>query len=525
MKQLLLVSVMVSTGMAGTAAAGRAKAAWCNHDLSSSSVQMQSLKGTDARQDLDVIATAQCNPGDVADKDWPAIDAAYRNYSTRLGLDAAAWADVADWLASDDPYHWPNLKIEGKQTSKLDPMEQLVGIETNTAGGKTQVDPEYFLDSLGPKVSETARAYYISKCIKNSNPTAWAVCQGDIDVLDGKKLFAEMNAATTHKGRDRMYVRLVLDEVKRALPAHAAKVKELTADPAWAEYFKLAKQQRADWDARWKAGGDLLALADEMDAALVDPSGHAGSCVARSWAAVKAAAAKIPAKSFTLFRPEKEELMMFVNDARATIPGVLMNTPEGYLAGNAYAICWSIQPHDSDNRRPKDGLAEAIEDMGWQWRGFRGPRNGVEQEIFNSEAMPKAGAPSLLMLFRPWFEQRSHHDSNGASGIVTAVKVKGSKVTFEFQKKKHQEYVSLNCRNTNHVQAIRDNGEVVYDQICADSKLITTMDGPDPYSVSAENAKGVKPGMYIFATGDFLFFAWKDAKLGVPAIVLGQPAK
>ena len=518
MKKELLVSVLMGTALAGTAVAGRAKPAWCDHHLTSSNPNVADLKSSDVRDVLEAVAKAQCNPEDVTD--WAPFDAAYRTYSTRLGLDEAAWADVADWLSTTS-YTGPNTQIEGKPTSKLDPIEQLDGIDSNFAGGDSKVDPEYFLDSLGPKLSETARVAYVAKCMAKENPVAWAVCQGDIDALDAKKVAAELNAASGYKGRDRMYVRVLLDQVRSQLAEHAAKVKKLTADPAWAEYFKLAKQQRADWDARWKAGGDLVALANEMDEALVTSGKHAPACWDKTWRAVKTVVAKLPAKSFALYRPEKEENMQFARDVTSTVAGVLMNNPDGYLAGNAYAICWSLHRDD----HPKDGLGEAIEGIGWQWQGFRGPRTGTEQEIYNSEATPKAGAPSLLNEFRPWYRQRADHLSSGEMGVVTAVKAKGDKVTIEFQKKKHQEYVSLNCHNTTHVQAIRDNGEIVYDQICKDSKLLTTMEGPDPYTVRADTGKGVKPGMYISAHGDFLFFAWKDAKLGVPALVLGQPVK
>ena len=521
MKKLMLVGV--SMLFVSTAWAGRATPKWCSRDIPQQSVDY-GLKSAEVSSQLRAVAYLMCNPGEVKDAEWKLVDDTYHKLSARFGLDDNTWADVADWAINSQPSSEPAKPDQKKPWSQLDTVEQAGGVEGNfiqAANKMGSTDPAYFVDALGSKLTEGGRVAWINWCLRQDKPVVWAMCQGDIDALDGNKLAAELRAASGHAGRDRMLIRLEYDEVKSKLAAHAADVKKLIAkDPIYGQMFDIAKKEYAGW----KASPDVVALQAAIEDALVSQSRRASDgCADKTWKAVLASVSKIPAKTFQLHRKEKEETTLYLYRMNGVVASGLLSQPDGYLAMNAYAMC-----KDMTNTANDDGVMGLIYGVGGRWSGFRGPRTAAQTLIFQANLQPddRGARIDYPDIERFWFGDHNMAGSGpGGYGTVTKVAAKGGKIHLEFQKHKHQEYVSLGCKPTNHIQAIRDNGEIVYDEVCASSKLLTTMEGQDPLDLSTETAKAVKPGMVVDIEHGLVLVAWPNEKSDTPSLILGQPVK
>lgn len=530
MQKLLLVSVLVTTAMAGTAAAGRAKPKWCSKVTMVSGNLDSFLKKDDVRQGLKYVVDKKCEADSLSDEEWRAVEDAYAKLSARLGLSEDDWNDVVDWAVEKmtrNPYPTLTGDMQKKPWTQLEPIDQFGGLEYNgvvagNVGGA--VDMPYFVDALGPKLSEAARAGYIADCLKPGlKPTdkavAWAMCQGDIDVFDAKKVFAEMHADTTHDGQDRIYIRLVADDVAHDLAGHAADVKKLIAkDPIYGQMFDIAKKERSGW----KANPDVLALQVAMEDGLVRQSRKASEgCADKTMKAVLSSVSKIPAKSFQLHRTTDEEPNQYLWDLDSVIASGLLSEPDAYLAVNADVMCANMTDAE-------DMFVELEHAVGARWAGLRGPRTATQTRIFMAGLQPDDRDTSIAYprIERMWFGGgRGGGKGAGAYGTVTKVAAKGAKVHVEFEKKKHQWYESFNCHDTNHVQGIRDNGEIIYESICKGSKLVTSMVGPDPVDLAVDQGKAIKPGMVADIRYGLVLAAWPNNKSDTPSIILGQPVK
>ena len=529
MKKMMLVGVsmlMLSTAWAG----GRVKPKWCGATRMVTGDLDGFLKDGDVRGGLKGVLEKKCQPDSLSDADWRAVEDAYVKLSARLGLSDDDWNDVADWaITKNNRNPEPELSAEARKKawSQLDAIDQFAGLDHNFIG-PGPADMAYFVDALGPKLSESARAGYIAECLKPGlHPTdkavAWAMCQPDIDAFDAKKVFAEMHADTTHDGQDRIYIRLVADDVAHALPQHAIEVKKLLAkDPVFGKMFDIAKKERAGW----KPSGDVLALQVAMEDALVSQSRKASDgCADKTWKAVLSSVSKIPAKTFQLHRKEKEETAIYLSKMNGVVASGLLSEPDAFLAVNAHVMC-----RNATNTAAEDMLMGLVYGVGSRWAGFRGPRTAAQTRIFQANLQPDDRDARIeypdVSHSRGWFGDHNGAGSGvGGYGTVTKVASKGGKVHFEFQKHKHQEYVSLNCKSTGRIQAIRDNGEIVYEETCADSKLLTTMEGQDPLDLNAETAKAVKVGMVLDVDRGAVLLAWPNEKSDTPSLVLGQPVK
>jgi hypothetical protein len=519
MQKLLLVSVLMGTALAGTAVAGPK---WCTKDMPYAD---GSAIGKDRLgDDLKAVAFALCNP-DRASVPKSAVDEEYRKLSARLGLSDDDWADVVEWSMArmhDSRITAPDQK---KPWSQYDPMEQFAGVERNfvTAGGKMgAVDAPYFVDALGARLTETGRLGFIEWCMSNGGddkPVISAMCQGDIDAFDPKKVAGEIRASKGHDGWDRMQIRFALAEVGADIATHAAGVKKLVAkDPIYGQMFDIAKKARAEW----KASADLVTLATAMEDAMITASRRASDgCADKTTKAVLSSVSKIPANYFVLHRKADQEVGVYLSDMRSVIASALLSEPDEFLAINAHAMC-------RDMTNTGDMLMGLVYSAGSRWPGFRGSRTAALTRIFQANLQPDDRDAQIHYpdVHRMWFgDHNGAGRGHGGYGTVTKVSTKGGKTHIEFQKKKHQEYVSLHCKKTGRIEAIRDNGEIVYEETCSDSKLVTSMVGQDPLDVSADQGKSVKPGMVIDVSSDYVLMGWPNAKTDKPSVILGQPVK
>lgn len=525
MKTWLLVGVSIMT--ASTAWAGKPK--WCSRDIPQE--PPDNIKSADVEENLMFVAYALCTDPDV-DIGMPrsAVDEAYKKLSARLALSEDDWKDVAAWaIAGGDRSGRPSLNGDARKKpwSQLDPIEQFAGLGDNWISGGN-VDKAYFVDALGPKLSESARAGYIADCLKPGlHPTdqavAWAMCQPDIDAFDPKKVFAEMHADTSHDGTDRIYLRLVADDLAHELPAHAAEVKKLLAkDPIFGQMFDIAKQQRTSW----KPSSDVLALQVAMEDAAVSGSRRASEgCGDKTWKAVLGSVSKIPAKTFQLHRKEQDVTATYLWSMRDVVASALLSEPDPFLAVNAHAMC-----RDTTKTAQQDALMGMIYRIGPRWAGYRGPRTAAQTQIFMANLQPDDRDTSIVYPevshSRSWFGDHNGAGSGvGGYGTVTKVGAKGGKVHLEFQKHKHTTWEAYGCKKTSRIQAIRDSGEIVYEENCAGARAVVTMEGQDPLDLDAETAKAVKVGMVLDIENGMVLVAWPNEKTDLPALVFGQPVK
>ncbi len=471
------------------------------------------------------------NPSYVEPEDRKLADSFRVKLSDRLGMTDADWADAADWTHGEASSR-VNLELAATNKkaawSSLDPVEQYATVQRPSLMAANQygtADPAYAADALGPKLSQAGRLAYVRECLRSDKPIAWAMCNADIDAIDGKALFAELHADKAHDGYARMTIRLAYDWVREHAPKRAAEIKKLVAkDPAFGKLFEIAAAQRKAWDARWKNNADMVALAAAMDDALVTNSRRAAEgCHDKTWEALKKAIAKLPAKAFATPRKSSDETYFYNEDVEQKVIGSLLSDPDAYLASEAFAVCESVdrEPHSNG-----DPLAGKMYDRLERWPGHRGPRSSTFSAIVlaNIQFDDRDTQLDHPDFERFWFRQ-SGGGAGGVDGVVESVKPADKMVTVSFQQKLRKETVDTGCTQSNRIHSIRPNGSLEYEVNCTGSKTITVDARPSPQKVKARYTQGLKPGMPVVIENDIVLAAWAKPGTATPSIVLGVPVK
>jgi hypothetical protein len=388
------------------------------------------------------------------------------------------------------------------------------------------VDEAYAADALGGRVSESGRLGYIAQCVDAAMPVVMAMCQADIDALDAKKLFGELHA-TGHTGVERMAVRFAYDQVVQQLPKRQEAVKKLLAsDPAYKQMFDIAKQQRTEWDSRWKANAEPLQMAAAMDDAYVTGSRKLSSgCQDKAWHALAVAIPSVPAKRF--ITPRKDDIdTEYARAVKYNAANALLAEPESYLASAALATCYLLEkPKDIAKEPNADVPSVLISELDY-WSGMRGPRTSTATRILQAGLQFDDRAAKVeVPKFRRYWDTELDTMHGAFLGTVTAAKPKGDKINLVFQTKAVKTYQSYGCKNTNHVNGIKSNGEFSYEYTCAGAREVIEHEGPTPDDFTKNFAAVAKPGTVIVAVGDTVFVVWPNAKAPAPTFVLGQPVK
>lgn len=535
MKNQKLGIVLVTVAVAGGAAhAERAKPAWCQEHMAQG--YSDALTKPDVEDQLRAVQYLMCNPAQVdfnEPQSWPAIDAAYKQLSARFALTDADWTDVVEWANAygGNRFHSPKSVDPKKPWSQLSPYEQWNGMEHNAiAAGKMYggVDAAYFADALGTKLSELGRLGWVNKCMvrpdSSSAPVTWAICQPDIDLLDSKKILAEVKSDKNIPVEERMAFRLAVDGLKQKLADHAADVKQLLAkDPVYAQIFDVAKKARAEWDGR--APNDASAVLEAMEEALVTNSRKAtDGCHDKTWSVVKSVVSKVPAKAYETKRKDNDYDIEYMSRVRDHIANAVVNNIDGYAAASAYVVCRNLT---AKGQFPEeDGFAGSVETAISRWPGLRGPRTTGISRVMLAGLTPDDRDARIEY---PEMKRPMYSDVNGSFhgnyGTVSKIVAKGDKVHFEFQQHKVTWEQPVGCRDTNKIRGIRSDGSIEYEYVCKGTVTKSAMEGPVPSDVSAETAKSVKNGMVIMIFFNDVLAAWKDNKSTVPVLVLGQPVK
>src|SRR6185503_5347034 len=107
-------------------------------------------------------------------------------------------------------------------------------------------DTLYFVDALGPKLSETGRFAYVLDCLENTSAVGLATCDGDIKRLDRAKVLDEVRAEN-RAGSLKMKIRILLWQLDDKLAKYQTRVKQWRdKDPAYAKMFDIADKTRSE---------------------------------------------------------------------------------------------------------------------------------------------------------------------------------------------------------------------------------------------------------------------------------------
>jgi len=537
----IAVGAVISVGHVGGALA--APPAWCKgmegndrYDLADLSKGLEDLPTV-----IVTFAQATCLPSPEAESNKAQIDKARAAWSKKLMMTEDDWADVVEFAEMRAPDRsWGNIAVntQGQKMgigdslkrawTGFDAVDQWALIVNDVGGsGDFTLDDNYFVDSLGPNLTETGRAAYIKTCLKGDNPVQWAMCQNDIDHLDLTKLAAELHAIKTYTGAPKMMIRVQVEKLKAALVKHAADVKALIAkDAGYQRLFDVAATVNKDWAGRYTKDAALVALAQEMDDARATNSRKAfAGCQDKTWNAMKTALAAIPAKSFEGMTDDKEHSKWFATDAM----GPLVSNPNVYLAAVAMVTC-NTKGLEKDGRA--DELVNRLTGAMNRWPGFRGPRTGTESIIMTSgveldDRDAKLDYPGVSRAFGGGQgDGKFINEGNyGGYGILASVKKSGDTAVITFKKQLAKQEQCATVKYSNRISMIRNDGGIVYQSTCTSWETITVNNAPDPQTVYARYVDGLKPGMRVSVVGDIVAGSWANPKAKVPTTVFGAAVK
>lgn len=544
---LFLTSLALGAGLglaAATGSSSEAAPAWCaganGQRLDSFGNLEDALEHDDPRYELMSLTRRLCDP-DSEDKERQRdLENALKRWAKRLDLADSEWADIADYATLDQGNRMSG-KVElappagatgfsdpfKRAWSSLDPIDQWALIDIDTGGsGELALDDHYLVDGLGLGLSETGRLAYVSQCIHTRDqPVTWAMCQRDLDRLDWKRISAELRANKVYRGADKVRIRIRMDELKKELVAHAAKVKKLIAsDPGYAKMFELANATIEDWNARYQSHGELLSLVAAMDDARATHSRKAfAGCEEKSWAAWKAAVAEIPAARFEGMHDAPGE--SFLDKAM----GPVISHPTAYLAAIALTTC---AVEGRERNAEQDVLIRALGDAMQRWPGFRGPRTATETAIMGAgieldDRDAKLEYPSVFRQFASGGGSRW----GGGAGVIAKLKAgAGSgknqgKTNVEFKKQMVKQVQCAQSKSTGRITQIRPDGTLIYESRCVKNETVIVDKSDDPQNVNPRYLEGVKPGMFVTIIEDVVLGVWAKPGSAKPTMVFGVAVK
>jgi hypothetical protein len=539
MKRAIFTVSMVVALVIGARAAAQVPA-WCagvkNNRIDVSGDLGRALRDDEPRDTLKNLAGRLCQPDAEAAAHLPELEAARQKWSKRLDLIEADWADVADYATLGQGERMNGkvrINTDGQELgigesvkrpwSAYDALDQYVTISSDTglASGSFALDHNYFVDALGAGLTELGRFAYVKGCVGTKRPVQWAMCQGDVAALDLKRVASELRANKAYGGADKMRVRIEVDELKPALVAHAARVKSLIAgDPAYGQLFEAASAARKEWDGRARTDAALIALAAAMDDARATNSRRAlAGCEDKTWTAWKGALGTMPAKKFEGMHDDHEGGQNFL----ALAIGPMLGNPRVYLASVALITCVTLS---QERGAPRDVLIRSLGDRMVRWPGARGPRTATETAIMTAgitldDRDAKLEYPEA---YRDFGGGGGSH-GGGGSGVVGSVAPSGKTATVEFKKQMAKCTSCQEWKDTNHITAIRDNGQLTYERTCVKSQTVTCDKSDRPQIVNARYVEGVKPGMFVSVIEDVVTAAWAKPGAPVPTLVCGVPVK
>jgi hypothetical protein len=499
--------------------------AWCaadgvdKHEMMYSNVK--DVLDADPSNALPAIVASLCWPDEEAKDRIKEIEKARASWSKKLDLQDTDWADVAQYASTTKSMRWGHLPLDFENKlawSTLSPTEQYAGIENgfpNNGNGNSISEYTYLTDALGTRLTATGRLAYVQQACFNKDAIAeWAMCDGDIALLDPRKIADEIRKDTKASGLSRMKLRLIIYGLDKRLAEHAKDVEKAKAkEAAYAKMFEIAAATRKEWDTISKTETQLLDLALLMDDARQTASRKAmEGCSEKTWAAWKAVVEKLPAKGFEGFSTDITDSWM------APAAAVITTTVPGYLASIALYTCHKAAVD-------KDPVISTIGSTIVYVPGLRGPRTATLWALRNANLqLDDTSAKISFPDFRYDQKYGGGHEARGYFATVAKIKVDGDKAVVSFTPKLEKQEQCASARRTNRITQIRPDGSLIYESICTSYKSVTVDKSPDAQTVDVRYTAGVKPGMNVNISTGAIFAAWTKGKKS-PAVVAGVTLK
>jgi hypothetical protein len=487
------------------------------------------IEANDPRDALANLVAALCNPDSDVEDHRAQLESARKKWSSRLGLGDDDWVDVATYATLDQgarmaglvKLHNDSEETRKRAWSSFDALDQYAMIANDIgASDSLTLDHNYFVDALGKRLTESGRFAYVARCIAQSQPVQWAMCQGDIDRLEFKTLAAELHGNKVYGGEEKIRIRIEAAELRDRLVEHAAKVKKLTtSDPGYAKLFELAATTRRDWEER--TSGALLDLVAQMDDARATRSRKPfDGCEDKTWAAWQSAVAEIPAKAFEGLHDNPRSGRSFLDAVLSPI----VTTPNAYLASVARVTCMTVGQGD-DARA--DLLTRFLGAQLVYWPGFRGPRTAAESAILGAGIRLDDRDAKLVYprSNRPFGEPGGLSSHGGGAGVIGRLRPSGKAVTVEFKAQMVKQVQCAEVRETNHAIQIRDDGSLIYAVTCVRNETVTVNKADEPQKANPRYLDGVKPGMYVKIVEDVTVATWAKPGSAAPTMVFGVKLK
>src|SRR5580704_2524138 len=202
--------IMIFMGMAVVAAARVAHGSltfWGGKDSGAENEDVYRLKThqvTDQSDEVKLVWKLACsNDADVA-QHRAELEQARAEWSKRLGMTDADWADVAPFVDANGSF---TFDMSSKDLSQFTPIDQYAAIHSRFGGNVMGPDLLYATDVFDGRMTETGRMAFLEWCIddgslprtENEMPK-WAVCWSDVEKFDVGKALAEIKADTSHSG-------------------------------------------------------------------------------------------------------------------------------------------------------------------------------------------------------------------------------------------------------------------------------------------------------------------------------------
>ncbi|MBA3501045.1 MAG: hypothetical protein M4D80_09870 [Myxococcota bacterium] len=469
------------------------------------------LTSSDPREAVPAIVSALCQakPGSEEAQRVREVEAARKRMMTRLDMLESDWPDAAAWASE---HQGKLMSTSGLDVDQKKPWTALTPIEQFVTISRADDSSHYVTDAFGTKLTEVGRFAYILDCLRvRRGAVEWAICQGDFDALDRKKLAAELRASAGSTGYERMALRMDLAELDVKLRAHAATVKEaLAKEPGYQAVFAAATAGRAAWA---KTDPKLHALVTAMDDARITNSRRAyAGCIDKTWPALSAAIATIPAKKLA---PVDDQ---GVRHERAA--GAIANDPNAYLAGLAYVQC-------AMGGEGSGMLVRLLADAMNRWPGFRGPRTTALTTIMNAgiELDDRDARLEFPRVSNNWLSSGGTSYKTSGRGKVGKVEKQGDTAVVSFSPKMETFTYCATRKESNKIVQILSNGTLIYESWCTSYKQATENRASKPQTVDARYLAGVKPGAVVEIIDEVVLYVWPDGKATVPSHVAGVEVK
>lgn len=528
MKTWLLVAAMLAPQVAWAG-----PSAWCKQKTEASEYDLPKLKSHDMANDamIELIGELSCSPDSGVEAHRRDVDAARAEWSKKLGMSDADWADVAPFAeARQGEFLKADFSVKG--FDKMTPIDQYKAIRESFQDSSGDVtDALYVADVLDARLSETGRMAFIRWCLEDStggvhdNVVRWAICQPDIDKFDANKIFAEVKSDTAHGGAARMWLRIKAYEVAGDLKEYAKKkAAALKQDGEYAKVFDTAVKARAEWAKTVGSNSKLLEVALGVDSGVLFHSRKLlDGCEQKTQDMLAAEIAKLPAGTFQGMMDVRDD--PYAGFAGKAGPKLVAN-PSIHLAASAFLMC-----------EPKNPSADFLGGFLEWLPGARGPRSFAIGEIATASASFKFDDTSAGKLAFPQFNERPYMRSGGkpdsAGGTVKSVKKDKDVLVVSLEKTFVNGEI---CSKSHRGRADRivietaTSARVEYESICdkwEPHKFDTTW---SDFKIDPKFEKLLKPGVVFSSTygggekADVIAI-WPSKTAKTPSWVLGATLK